>query len=88
VRFSSRDPEILPSYGEKLLGYVADLGVSSLGPAPADVERVQGWYRWHWLLKWAGEDEQLSAVLWQRLRELPTFPGIRLSLDVDPYHIN
>lgn len=86
IRFSSRDPQLLPGYSEKILEHLAGIPITVLGPAPADVERVQGWYRWHCLLKW--RDEQVRLPLWERLGTLPSQSGIRVSVDVDPYHLN
>ena len=59
-------------------------GLKILGPSPAPIARLEGWYRFHVLIK-ADEPEQLdelfSGPLWDGLKKLK---GAEAQVDVEP----
>ena len=57
-----------------------------LGPAPAPLERLQGQYRYHLLLKCA-TDAEPADLLAPVLRTLPLDERARLRIDIDPMHL-
>ena len=60
-------------------------GVDVLGPAPKPISRIQGWERWHLLLRSSSRPElraRVEAAL-PRVRAL-RLPGLHVSVDVDP----
>jgi primosomal protein N' (replication factor Y) len=65
----------------------ADARISTLGPAPAPLEKLRGRYRWHTLVK-ASSAKVLSHLagqlnLWRS--QVKEFKDFRLAIDVDPY---
>lgn len=59
-------------------------GLTVLGPAPAPLALLRGRYRYRFLVN-ARRNAQLQAILndWLEAHELP--PGVRVSVDIDPY---
>lgn len=88
VIFSSEDRQLVQSfaqrYAQKLSQLAAPLGddLDCLGPAPAPIERVGDYYRWHLLLKTSAEH---VLEVKEILKALPVPPqNIRLLYDLSP----
>ena len=89
-RVSSQEGEKAEQFSEKLAAYVGDrLPGQLLGPCPAEVERVAGWWRWQLLLKEPSNQSWDLAEMGKLLTPLPsrTPPQVRLSIDVDPLRL-
>jgi primosomal protein N' (replication factor Y) len=69
---------LAPQVGKQLL--------QVLGPAPAPLERLQGQYRYHLLLKCA-PDAEPADLLAPVLGTLPLDERARLRIDIDPMHL-
>jgi primosomal protein N' (replication factor Y) len=69
---------LAPQVGKQLL--------QVLGPAPAPLERLQGQYRYHLLLKCA-PDAEPADLLAPVLGTLPLDARARLRIDIDPMHL-
>jgi len=59
--------------------------IEVLGPAPAPIEKLRSRYRWHILLK--GRKGSPILELANEARTLFPRGGVRLYIDVDPYHM-
>jgi primosomal protein N' (replication factor Y) len=87
LRLSSQEPEQVRRYCESLETQLQGIPAEILGPCPAQVERVSGWYRWQILLK------QRQGEVWDRdkldeiLKQIRPPAGVRCSIDVDPLRI-
>lgn len=69
-----------------LEAWTARRGVEVLGPAPAPIERIQGRYRWHVLVR--GRAGAVGRVLRAVARGFaPKGADVRLALDRDPVHL-
>ena len=63
-----------------------DLDIRVLGPAPCPVTKLQGNYRFHFLLSAA--DLNAVRILWKELRPtLPTDRSVEFVVDVDPINL-
>jgi primosomal protein N' (replication factor Y) len=60
-------------------------GVDVLGPAPKPISRIQGWERWHLLLR-SSSRPALRARIEEALPKVRALrlPGLHVSVDVDP----
>ncbi|MEO0852332.1 MAG: primosomal protein N', partial [Cyanobacteria bacterium J06648_11] len=88
LRVSSQQQEKAIAFCETLASHLADFPADILGPCPAQVERVAGWFRWQVLLKEKEEPRWRSRDTYTALSELPTPPtGVRFSIDVDPLRL-
>lgn len=69
------------------LGHVPHINTTVLGPAPCVISRVQGWYRFHLLVKVHSQDEAERQAVHHQLaniaQQLPSRTGLRVLLDVD-----
>jgi primosomal protein N' (replication factor Y) len=85
IIFSSREKTLASKKATELSQALSELPAEFLGPAPAPLERLRGFYRWHLTLKFPSEGvfnehrETLSA-------SLATFESsaCRIVVDVDP----
>ncbi|MEE9549238.1 MAG: primosomal protein N' [Candidatus Binatia bacterium] len=59
--------------------------IEVLGPAPAPIEKLRSRYRWHILLK--GRKGSPILELAKEARAIFPRGGVRLYIDVDPYHM-
>lgn len=54
-----------------------------LGPSPCPLEKIQGQYRWHFLLK-GKKVKELSEILRNALQQCKGSSGVRWTADIDP----
>ncbi|WP_017324141.1 primosomal protein N' [Synechococcus sp. PCC 7336] len=90
VRVSSQERQKAEEFSLKVAQYLSDrIPGERLGPCPAEVERVAGWWRWQILLKEPMEREWEMAELSPLLLPLPqrTPDRVRLSIDVEPLRL-
>jgi primosomal protein N' (replication factor Y) len=92
LRLSSQDPQLFPCVADEIALQIStqiqrDPGsdIELLGPCPAQVERVSGWYRWQILLKFS--ESKARQHIQSILLALKIPSGIRFSIDVDPLRI-
>ena len=73
---------------DALAALARQLDVELLGPAPKPIARIQGAERWHILIR-SGSRKTLQAYLKGAVPVLRTrtWPGVRVSVDVDPRHV-
>jgi primosomal protein N' (replication factor Y) len=60
--------------------------VQVLGPSACPLEKIQGMYRWHFLLK-GKRVKELAEILRNALRECKRGSGVRWAADIDPQNI-
>ena len=60
--------------------------VSGLGPAPAPLEKLQGQFRFHILLR-GNAIMRLSRLVRETLDKLPLPEDVIAAVDVDPYQL-
>lgn len=88
LRVSSQTQEKAIAFCEKLAAKLADFPADILGPCPAQVERVSGWFRWQVLLKETAKVRWRSRDTYTALTSLPSPPSqVRFSMDVDPLRL-
>jgi len=99
IILSSRDKKVFDKIIEKLKGLRAK-GFKSfrtpslqnsrtaeiLGPVPAPMERLKGYWRWHLLLK--GKDSKILRYYAQEIiKEVKGLKTLRIAVDVDPVNL-
>ncbi|MFN8612843.1 MAG: primosomal protein N' [Vulcanimicrobiota bacterium] len=57
-----------------------------LGPSACPLEKIQGFYRWHFLLK-AKQVKELAEILRNALRQCKRSSKVRWAVDIDPQSI-
>ncbi|MEO1133707.1 MAG: primosomal protein N', partial [Cyanobacteria bacterium J06639_1] len=88
LRVSSQQQEKAIAFCETLVSKLASFPADILGPCPAQVERVAGWFRWQVLLKEPEGQRWRSRDTYAALFDLPTAPArVRFSIDVDPLRL-
>lgn len=78
--------ELLQRIADALMGQSGGELLQVLGPAPAPLERLEGRYRYHLLLKFAPDSEP-AALLAPVLNALPLADRARVKVDVDPMQL-
>jgi primosomal protein N' (replication factor Y) len=76
----------LQQLGDALAPHIGGQLLQVLGPAPAPLERLQGQYRYHLLLKCA-PDAEPADLLAPALATLTPDARARLRIDIDPMHL-
>ncbi len=76
----------LAQLADALSGLCGDALVQTLGPAPAPLERLEGQYRYHLLLKFA-PDAEPAEYLAPVLNTLPLTDRARIKVDIDPMQL-
>lgn len=61
-------------------------GILLLGPSACPLEKIQGFYRWHFLLK-GKQVKELAEILRNALRQCKRSSKVRWAADVDPQSI-
>ena len=82
-RAVARGAEQLADWLRKLLAARPDVPATVLGPAPCPVERVRDRWRWHVLIKAAG-DAELTRLAGYLAARAPVGAGAHLVVDRDP----
>jgi primosomal protein N' (replication factor Y) len=95
IRFEGREGERVRQTAERFVAYLTshspqeEKRPTSLGPAPAPIERIKGRERWQVLLK--GEDRLLLHDIVRKAQEECLSRGrssqVRIIVDVDPYNM-
>ncbi len=57
-----------------------------IGPAPLPFYKLRGHYRWHVMIKWPFQSDDLSQ-LWAVISKLKRPSGAQMAIDVDPLNI-
>ncbi|MBX9690098.1 MAG: primosomal protein N', partial [Candidatus Obscuribacterales bacterium] len=74
----------LERLAEELSNYLEEFdAIKILGPAPCLIERIKGQFRFHIIIKNLMGDSGQEAIA-SFFRSKPHFPGVRLTIDVDP----
>jgi primosomal protein N' (replication factor Y) len=76
----------LQQLADALAPHIGGQLLQVLGPAPAPLERLQGQYRYHLLLKCAPDTEP-AELLAPALETLTPDARVRLRIDIDPMHL-
>lgn len=88
IIFSSPQPlaakETAGIFAERLAASINDIeNVEILGPAPSPIHKLQGYYRWHILLKLKNELEDVVNICYSLMLKLKKNDA-KIILDVDP----
>jgi len=81
-----RAEQPLQQLADALAPHIGGHLLQVLGPAPAPLERLQGQYRYHLLLKCA-PDAEPADLLAPALATLTPDARARLRIDIDPMHL-
>lgn len=76
----------LQQIADALSGQLGDVLLQVLGPAPAPLERLEGQYRYHLLLK-CSPDAEPAELLTPALNALPLADRARVKVDIDPMQL-
>ncbi|MEM6445652.1 MAG: primosomal protein N' [Cyanobacteria bacterium P01_D01_bin.123] len=88
LRVSSQQQDKAIAFCEKLVAHLENVNADMLGPCPAQVERVGGWFRWHILLKEPDGRRWRVKETYSALTALPSPPSqVRFGIDVDPLRL-
>lgn len=82
---SARDKAIVETYTRALARVIPRKdGLDILGPAPAALSMVRGWYRYRFLIK-ATKEIRLQPIIRAWIESLHCPSQIKLQIDIDPY---
>lgn len=87
IIFSSPQPsaakETANRFAERFVGSNKNKKIETLGPAPSPIYKLQGYYRWHMLLKLEDSLEDVVNLCYSLMLKLKR-NDVKIILDVDP----
>lgn len=70
----------------KRTGKIDESGIDILGPAPAPIEKIRNFWRWHLILK-GRNAKSLRQAASRILEQIKDIRGIKVDVDVDPINL-
>ncbi|MBS2033738.1 primosomal protein N' [bacterium] len=85
---SGEEEELVEASARQAAAWVLERyqGILLLGPSACPLEKIQGFYRWHFLLK-GKQVKELAEILRNALRQCKRSSKVRWAADIDPQSI-